>query len=86
MLANAHNLIITIKPANQRNTLQRGARPRTSGTDSMGSTNRRSMGSVSSSGPNSVRHRLPPPPTKTYHEQSDSEEDEIRYFDGTNRS
>uniref|UniRef100_A0A0M3IY55 Partitioning defective protein 6 (inferred by orthology to a C. elegans protein) n=1 Tax=Anisakis simplex TaxID=6269 RepID=A0A0M3IY55_ANISI len=30
MVANAQNLIITVKPANQRNTLQRGAHTRTS--------------------------------------------------------
>uniref|UniRef100_A0A914YT79 Uncharacterized protein n=1 Tax=Panagrolaimus superbus TaxID=310955 RepID=A0A914YT79_9BILA len=88
MLANAHNLIITIKPANQRNTLQRGSRPRISGTDSLASTNRRSVGSVSSSaGPNSSRHNTnsrnaPPIPSKPYHQASDSEEDEVtQYFD-----
>jgi partitioning defective protein 6 len=84
MLANAHNLIITIKPANQRNTLQRGTRPRISGTESVGSTNRRSMGSLSS-GPNSSRHNArhqPPLSSKPYHEGSESEEDEvIKYFD-----
>lgn len=30
MVANAQNLIITVKPANQRNTLQRGAHSRIS--------------------------------------------------------
>lgn len=30
MVANAQNLIITVKPANQRNTLQRGIQSRTS--------------------------------------------------------
>jgi partitioning defective protein 6 len=99
MLANAHNLIITIKPANQRNTLQRGTRPRISGTDSLGSStnNRRSMGSVSSSaGPNSSRHNntnsrshhpAPPMPSKPYHQASDSEEDEVtQYFDDKMRN
>ena len=31
MVANAHNLIITIKPANQRNSLQRTGKNRNSG-------------------------------------------------------
>lgn len=31
MVANAQNLIITVKPANQRNTLQRGIHSRISG-------------------------------------------------------
>jgi len=84
MIANAQNLIITTKPANQRNTLERGANPRNSGTDSLGSGNRRSVGSASSSGPHSVRNaiRNPPPPVHRY-DQSDSEEDEVvEYFDG----
>ncbi|KAE9555284.1 hypothetical protein FO519_001535 [Halicephalobus sp. NKZ332] len=84
MIANAQNLIITTKPANQRNTLERGGHPRNSGTDSMGSVNRRSVGSASSGGPHSVRNaiRNPPPPVHRY-DQSDSEEDEVvEYFDG----
>uniref|UniRef100_A0A7E4V4Y9 PDZ domain-containing protein n=1 Tax=Panagrellus redivivus TaxID=6233 RepID=A0A7E4V4Y9_PANRE len=47
MIANSQNLIITIKPANQRNTLQRNA-PRSSGSNSMSSANRRSVNSTSS--------------------------------------
>lgn len=84
MIANAQNLIITTKPANQRNTLERGGNPRNSGTDSLGSGNRRSVGSASSSGPHSVRNAIknPPPPVHRY-DQSDSEEDEVvEYFDG----
>lgn len=83
MTANAHNLIITTKPANQRNTLQPGNNLRGSaGSGSLGSANRRSLGSVSSNGPYSVKNQSKNT-QKTRYDASDSEEDEvIDYFDG----
>ncbi len=43
MVANAQNLIITVKPANQRNTLQRGANSRISGNSDWSEGARSSM-------------------------------------------
>lgn len=73
MVANAQNLIITTKPANQRNTLQRGAHQRisasTNQSDAGGSLGGR--GGSSSSGNRYAVNK------KSVHQESDSEEDEI---------